>query len=62
MPKMKSKKGAVKRFKVSATGKVVCRKSNSSHILTKKTSKRKRGFRQSSTIKGGNEKRIKQII
>ena len=62
MPKMKTKRGAAKRFKISATGKVVRHKANSSHILTTKTKKRKRNLRQASTIKGGNEKRIKQII
>ena len=59
---MKSKRGAAKRFKVSATGKVIRHKANTSHILTSKNRKRKRHLRQASTIKGENAKTIKLII
>ena len=46
MPKMKTHKGAKKRFKVTGTGKVKRQKAFKSHILTKKTSKRKRHLRR----------------
>ena len=46
MPKMKTHKGATKRFKITGTGKVKRNKAFKSHILTKKTSKRKRNLRR----------------
>ena len=46
MPKMKSHSGTKKRFRATGTGKLVRAKAYKSHILTKKTTKRKRGFRQ----------------
>ena len=46
MPKMKTHSGAKKRFKLTATGKVRARHAFSSHILEKKSPKRKRGFRK----------------
>ena len=46
MPKMKSHSGTKKRFRRSGTGKLMRAKAFKSHILTKKTTKRKRGFRQ----------------
>ncbi len=45
MPKMKTKKAAAKRFKLTASGKVKYKKMNLRHILTKKSTKRKRGLR-----------------
>ena len=63
MPKMKTHKGAAKRFKVTGTGKVRRYKAFKSHILTKKTSKRKRRLRQSTTISvRGEEKNIKRLL
>ena len=50
MPKIKTNRGAAKRFKRTATGKFVCFKSNKSHILTKKTRKRKRNLRRSVVV------------
>ena len=47
MPKMKTNRGAAKRFKITGSGKIVRSKAFANHILTKKTTKRKRGFRQS---------------
>jgi len=47
MPKMKTHKGAAKRFKLTGTGKVKRFKAYKSHILTKKTTKRKRNLRKS---------------
>ena len=50
MPKMKSHSGTKKRFRRSGTGKLMRAKAFKSHILTKKTTKRKRGFRQETEI------------
>ena len=46
MPKMKSKSGAAKRFKVTALGRIKRKQSHRSHILTKKSTKRKRQLRR----------------
>lgn len=63
MPKMKSHRGAAKRFSVTGSGKVKRYKANKSHILTKKTSKRKRRLRQSGLIAtNGEKKRIKRLL
>lgn len=50
MPKMKSHSGAKKRFKVTKSGKVKIRRMNRNHILTKKSTKRKRDLRQSAYL------------
>ncbi len=63
MPKMKTHKGAAKRFKLTGTGKVRRNKAFKSHILTKKTSKRKRRLRQPGLVATtGETKRIKRLI
>ena len=63
MPKMKSHRGARKRFKITGTGKVKRMKAFKSHILTKKTSKRKRRLRQSAVIATpGETKNIKRLL
>ena len=63
MPKMKSHKGARKRFKLTGTGKVKRGRAFKSHILTKKTSKRKRHLRRSAMIVvRGEVKRIKRLL
>ena len=63
MPKMKSHKGARKRFKVTASGEVKRGRAFKSHILTKKTPKRKRRLRRSSLIATrGEVKRIKRLL
>ncbi|MES0350629.1 MAG: 50S ribosomal protein L35 [Desulfobacteria bacterium] len=62
MPKMKTNRGAAKRFKVTGTGKVVYSKSNASHILTKKSSKRKRRLRKSGLIDKSNKDMVKRLI
>ncbi len=62
MPKMKTNRGAAKRFKVTGTGKVVRSKAYSSHILTKKSTKRKRNLRKSGLVDDTNIKGIKQIL
>ena len=62
MPKMKTNRGAAKRFKVTGTGKIVRSKAYSSHILTKKSTKRKRNLRKSGLVDETNIKGIKQIL
>lgn len=62
MPKQKTHRGAAKRFKLSATGKVRRRRSMKSHILTKKTTKRKRRLRQPAEVTGGFKKTVKELI
>lgn len=61
--KMKTHKGAKKRFKVTGSGKVRRFKAFKSHILTKKTSKRKRRLRQSGLVAtNGEVKHIKRLL
>lgn len=62
MPKQKTHKGAAKRFKVTATGKVVRGHSGHSHILTKKTTKRKRNLRKTTTVSPAFANQIKKMI
>ena len=63
MPKMKTHKGAKKRFTVTASGKVRRLKAFKSHILTKKSSKRKRNLRRATTVStNGEAKNIKRLI
>jgi large subunit ribosomal protein L35 len=50
MPKMKTHRGSAKRFRVTGTGKIVRAKAYKSHILTKKSPKRKRNFRKETVI------------
>lgn len=62
MPKQKTHRGAAKRFKVTATGKVSREHSMRSHILTKKTTKRKRNLRKSTEVKGGFARMVKEML
>ncbi|HQA59524.1 MAG: 50S ribosomal protein L35 [Tepidanaerobacteraceae bacterium] len=62
MPKVKTHRGAAKRFKVSKTGKIKRAKAFKSHILTKKTAKRKRHLRKPAVLSKADQKRIKQVI
>ena len=62
MPKLKTKRAAAKRFKVTGTGKLKRNKANKSHILTKKTTKRKRGLRKATITDKTNEKNMKKIL
>ncbi len=62
MAKMKSHRGASKRFKITGTGKVTRHKAYKSHILTKKSAKRKRGLRKSTLLTSADEKRIKNVL
>ena len=62
MPKMKTHRGAAKRFKKTGSGKIVRSKSNKQHILTKKSPKRKRRLRKSALVSKVDEKRLKQML
>ena len=62
MPKIKTNSGAKKRFKLSKSGKVIRAHAYKSHILNKKTSKRKRNLRQTTTADKTNVKQIKKLI
>ena len=62
MPKMKTKRAAAKRFKVTGTGKLKRSKANKSHILTKKTTKRKRNLRQAAITDATNVKAMKKVL
>jgi large subunit ribosomal protein L35 len=62
MPKMKTHSGAKKRFKVTATGKVRGRSAFSSHILEKKSAKRKRRLARPAVISPHDEPRIKELL
>ena len=62
MPKMKSNRAASKRFKKTGTGKVRRRKAYKSHILTKKTTKRKRHLRKGTLVAKADEGRIRRLI
>lgn len=62
MPKMKTNRGAAKRFKMSGTGKIVRSKAFSSHILTKKTTKRKRNLRKDAVVDATNAQNIRKLL
>ena len=62
MPKMKTHRGAAKRFRKTGTGKVVRQKANKQHILTKKDTKRKRHLRSSTLVSNADVPRIKRLI
>ena len=62
MPKMKSHSGASKRFKKTGTGKLKARHAFSSHILEKKSPKRKRGFRKPFEVSSHDAPRVKTLL
>lgn len=62
MPKMKTKSAAKKRFTLTGTGKVKRKHAYKSHILTKKSTKRKRNLTYSTTISPADEKNVKRMI
>jgi large subunit ribosomal protein L35 len=62
MPKMKTHRGAAKRVKKTATGKLKRMRAFKSHILNKKTRKRKRRLRKPDTVAGADAKRIHRIL
>jgi large subunit ribosomal protein L35 len=62
MPKMKTNRGAAKRFKKTGTGKVKRRKPLKNHILTKKTTKRKRNLRQATLVHKSDMDRVNAML
>ncbi|MDD3692846.1 MAG: 50S ribosomal protein L35 [Oscillospiraceae bacterium] len=62
MPKIKTHSGAKKRFKLTKTGKIMRAKAYKSHILNKKTTKRKRNLRKTTTVDVTNSAQVKRLI
>ena len=62
MPKMKTRKSASKRYKVTGSGKVVYKKMGLRHILTKKSSKRKMNLRHPGVLSDVEQKRAKSML
>jgi large subunit ribosomal protein L35 len=62
MPKLKSHSASKKRFKITGTGKVKRFKAYKSHILTKKSTKRKRNLRKSAVASDANASIIKKLL
>jgi large subunit ribosomal protein L35 len=62
MPKQKTHKGAAKRFKITAKGKVMRGHANTSHMFTSKTTKRKRHLRKQTTVSPAFAKQIREMI
>ena len=62
MPKMKTHRGAAKRIKKTGTGKLKRMRAYKSHILTKKTTKRKRRLRKPTLVSKGDAKRIHRLL
>jgi large subunit ribosomal protein L35 len=62
MPKLKTHRGAAKRFKKTATGKFKRAKAFKSHILTKKAPGRKRGLAQSTTVSAADVRRVREML
>jgi large subunit ribosomal protein L35 len=59
---MKTHKSSAKRFKVSSSGKIIRSKAYKSHILTKKTAKRKRNLRKDTTVSSVEVKKVKVLL
>ncbi len=62
MPKMKTNRGAAKRFKATASGKLKRSKAYTSHILTSKSTKQKRGLRKSGLVDASDHKGMRRIL
>lgn len=62
MPKMKTHRGAAKRFKRTGSGKFKRYRAFKSHLLTKKSARRKRRLRQSTTISASDYKRVERLL
>ena len=62
MPKIKTKRAAAKRFKATGTGKLKRNKAYKSHILTKKSTKRKRNLRKATMTDDTNIKNMKKVL
>jgi large subunit ribosomal protein L35 len=62
MPKIKSSRGAMKRFRVTGKGKIKRSKGFKGHLLSSKSKKRKRGLRQSALVSEAERKNIRKLI
>ncbi|HMQ26560.1 MAG TPA: 50S ribosomal protein L35 [Acidimicrobiales bacterium] len=62
MPKMKTHRGAAKRFKVTGSGKIMRRKAYRAHILEKKSSRRTRRLAGETEVRGGDRDRVKRQL
>ena len=62
MPKMKTHRGAAKRFKVTGTGRIIRRKAFRAHLLEKKASKWTRRLARPSELLGGDKKHIDRLL
>lgn len=62
MPKMKTNRGAAKRFKITGNGNFKRSKAFGSHILTKKTTKRKRGLRKTVVASAANNRALRNLL
>jgi len=62
MPKMKTNRAAAKRFRKTASGKFKCGHAIKSHILTKKATKRKRGFRATNHVRKEDAGRVARML
>jgi large subunit ribosomal protein L35 len=62
MPKMKTHRGAAKRFKATGKGRLKHKQPYTSHILTSKTAKRKRQLRASAILSGAETKSLKRLL
>ena len=62
MPKMKTNRGAAKRFKKTASGKIKRRRAYKAHILTKKSSSRKRKLRKGALVSAADRKRVGRLL
>ena len=62
MPKMKTNRGAAKRFRKTASGKFKCGHANHSHILTKKDQKRKRRLRDGNMVTPADTRAVRRLL
>jgi large subunit ribosomal protein L35 len=62
MPKQKRHSATKKRFKLTGTGKVLRRRAMKSHLLEKKSAKRKRGFRKQAPVHGADVREVKKLL
>jgi large subunit ribosomal protein L35 len=62
MPKMKTHRGAAKRFKITGTGKILRRKAYRDHLLESKPTKRTRRLGRPALVEGGDRKRVQRLL
>jgi len=62
MPKLKTKKGALKRFKITKSGKIKRSKAFKGHLLTKKSTQRKRDLRKPASVFRGEKKTVNRML